>query len=314
MNAHPVQTPGHTRTEHLALSGGRRSEASSLHRRIPATSRRHCFSNGSRRSARPSSPGGAVGPRFAPDARSGDYDQVANIQTVSIKNNARFDTPLYTVAEAARFLGVPPTSFGNWARGYRVTFRSREPVVGRPIVTSFEAARHYPSIPFIGLAEGFVVLAFRRAGVSLQHIRKAVAVLEREVGLEHALASQRLFADGASVLFDYAEDEQDEELLTHVVTQQRALADVVRDYLRLISYGSDGWPEKLVSPATTRPVVIVDPERAFGQPIFMRGGVRVEDVVDRWRAGESLAEVAEDFGVPPEDVEDILRVALPAAA
>jgi uncharacterized protein (DUF433 family) len=37
-------------------------------------------------------------------------------------------------------------------------------------------------------------------------------------------------------------------------------------------------------------------------------------VLDRRRAGEPLAEVAEDFGVPPEDVEDILRVALPAAA
>jgi uncharacterized protein (DUF433 family) len=239
---------------------------------------------------------------------------MANSQAVSAKTDERFETPLYTVAEAARFLGVPPTSFGNWARGYRVTFRSRRPVVGRPIVTSFEAGRNYPSIPFIGLAEGFVVLAFRRAGVSLQHIRKAVAVLERDVGLQHALASQRLFTDGASVLYDYAESENDEELLTHVVTQQRLLADVVRDYLRLVTYGSDGWPEKLVSPATFRRVVVVDPERGFGQPIFIRGGVRVEDVLDRWRAGESLAEVAEDFGVPAEDVEDILRVALPAAA
>lgn len=238
---------------------------------------------------------------------------MASAETVNIKNNGRFDTPLYTVAEAALFLGVAPTSFGNWARGYRVTFRSRQPVVGRAIVTSFEAARRYPSIPFVGLAEGFVVLAFRKAGVSLQHIRKAVAVLERDVGIEHALASQRLFTDGASVLYDYAADEQDEELLTHVVTQQRILADVIRQYLRLITYGSDGWPERLVSPATSRPVVVADPERSSGQPIFIRGGVRVEDVLDRWRGGDPLASVAEDFGVPAEDVEDILRVALPAA-
>ncbi len=40
----------------------------------------------------------------------------------------------------------------------------------------------------------------------------------------------------------------------------------------------------------------------------------VEDVLDRWKAGDPLAEVAEDFGVPLEDVEDILRVALPVAA
>ncbi|HEX4467357.1 MAG TPA: DUF433 domain-containing protein [Solirubrobacteraceae bacterium] len=71
---------------------------------------------------------------------------------------------------------------------------------------------------------------------------------------------------------------------------------------------------RLVSPATTRPVVIVDPDRSFGQPIFIRGGVRVEDVLDRWRAGESLAEVADDFAVPSGDVEDVLRVTLPVAA
>jgi len=238
---------------------------------------------------------------------------MANFKVVSTKVYDRFKTPLYTVAEAARFLGVPASSFGNWARGYKVTSKSRKPV-GGPIVTSLDASRNYPSIPFVGLAEGFVVLAFRRAGVSLQHIRKAVAVLEREVGLEHALASRRLFTDGASVLYDYAEAEGDEELLTHVVTQQRVLADVVRGYLQLITYGADDWPERLVSPATSRPVVVADPERSFGQPIFIRGGVRVEDVLDRWRAGESLAEVAEDFGVPREDVEDILRVALPAPA
>jgi uncharacterized protein (DUF433 family) len=233
---------------------------------------------------------------------------------VTIKANGRFDTPLYTVAEAARFLGVPSATLGNWARGYQVTFRSRKPVVGRPIVTSLSADRNFPSIPFIGLAEGFVVLAFRRAGVSLQHIRKAVTALEKGVGLQHALASKRLFTDGASVLYDYAESENDEELLTHVVTQQRVLAEIVRDYLKLVTYGTDGWPQELISPATPQPVVVIDPERGFGQPIFIRGGVRVEDVLDRWRAGEPLAEVAHDFGVPPQDVEAALRGALPAAA
>lgn len=239
---------------------------------------------------------------------------MTRVGEVGIATIDDFDAPLYTVAEAARFLGVPPTSFGNWARGYRATFRRREPVVGRPIVTSVGAERHHPSIPFIGLAEGLVVLALRHAGVSLQQIRKAVAVLEREVQLEHVLASQRLWTDGASVLYDYAEHEGDEEILAHVVTQQRVLADVVRRYLWRIDYGPDGWPEALTSPATSRPVVIADPARSFGQPIFIRGGVRVEDVVDRWRAGDPLSEVAEDFGVPREDVEDILRVALPAVA
>ena len=58
----------------------------------------------------------------------------------------------------------------------------------------------------------------------------------------------------------------------------------------------------------------VDPRRAFGQPIFVHGAAPVESVVSRWKAGEPLAHVARDFGVPPADVEDCLRAAVPLAA
>ena len=102
--------------------------------------------------------------------------------------------------------------------------------------------------------------------------------------------------------------------LTEVVSRQRVFAPVVAEYLRRIEYGSDGWPVRLVSPATDRPVMVVDPTRSFGQPIFIHGAARMEDVLDRWRAGDALTEVAADFGVPLEDVEDVLRVSLPAAA
>ncbi|HEY3827753.1 MAG TPA: DUF433 domain-containing protein [Solirubrobacteraceae bacterium] len=231
-------------------------------------------------------------------------------------NNGRFDTPLYTFAEAARFLAVPTATFATWAKGYVRQPPARRAVIGAPIVTSFAAERGYPSIPFVGLAEAMVLAAFRRDGVSLQHIRRAVAIIEREVGLEHALASERLYTDGAVILYDYAQAERDEQLdgLTEVVSRQRVFSPVIREYLQRITYGDDGWAVRLVSPATARPLVVVDPQRSFGQPIFIHGGVRIEDVLDRWRAGEPLVEVAEDFGVPAEDVEDILRVALPAAA
>lgn len=235
---------------------------------------------------------------------------------MSIKNNGRFDIPVYTTAEAARFLGVPTSTFATWAKGYVRRPPGRTPVIGEPIVTSMGGERGYPTVPFVGLAEAMILAAFRRGGVSLQHIRRAVAIIQREIGLEHALASKRMYTDGAVILYDYAETEHDRELggLTEIVSRQRVFAPVVEEYLKRIEYGRDGWATRLISPATAQSVVIVDPERSFGQPIFIHGAVRVEDVLDRWRAGEPLSEVAEDFGVPPEDVEDILRVSLPAAA
>jgi hypothetical protein len=45
--------------------------------------------------------------------------------------------------------------------------------------------------------------------------------------------------------------------------------------------------------------VIVDPKVAFGLPLVVHGGARVEDLVDRFQAGDSVREIAADFSVPP---------------
>jgi len=55
--------------------------------------------------------------------------------------------------------------------------------------------------------------------------------------------------------------------------------------------------------------VTVDPTRGFGQPIFARGGARLEDALEMFRAGEPLHAVAQEYGVPAEHLEDVVRVA-----
>jgi hypothetical protein len=68
-----------------------------------------------------------------------------------------------------------------------------------------------------------------------------VQVLSREIGIDHALASQRLYTDGAEVLFDYATERSDDDLLELVVlrTGQTQFSELVRDYLQRITYGED---------------------------------------------------------------------------
>jgi len=171
-------------------------------------------------------------------------------------------------------------------------------------------------VPFIGFAEAYVLAAFRRAGVPLQRIRPAVDVLRREIGIAYALASQRMFTDGAEVLFDYAEQRDEKDLLDLVVvrTGQRQFSDLVRDYLRRISYGTDGWANELELPSYSEARVIVNPEVAFGMPIVTGAGARVEDLVDRFLAGDTVADIAADFDVAASQVEDVIRVATRTAA
>jgi uncharacterized protein (DUF433 family) len=232
----------------------------------------------------------------------------------------RFATPLYTVAEAARYLDVPDSTFRSWTHGYHRRSPDRAEVSGAPILTTLpKTAAHGPVIPFIGLAEGLVLTALRRSGVALQRIRPALSRLAADLGVKHALASRRLYTDGAEVLFDYADDEDPDTAravrsLVVVRNGQRVFNEVVEAYLQRVEYGPDGYPRLMALPAYTVARVVVDPSRGFGQPIFRRGGARLEDALAMFRAGESLETVADEYGVPHEQLEDVVRIATRPAA
>ncbi|HEX3705036.1 MAG TPA: DUF433 domain-containing protein [Mycobacteriales bacterium] len=233
---------------------------------------------------------------------------------------ARFDVPLYTLTEAARYLDVPPSTLTSWAKGYRRKIPGRPAVVGAPVLTAIQTKNRGPVVPFVGLAEGLVLSAIRQGGVPLQRIRPALAVIEKTFGVQHALASKRLFTDGAEILFDYAENGDDPDAaraareLVVVRNGQRVFNDVVEAYLRRIEFGKDGYARLIHLPAYQIAEVVVDPTRGFGQPIFARGGARLEDAIALFRAGESLDTVAEEYGVPRQDIEDAVRIATRIAA
>jgi uncharacterized protein (DUF433 family) len=225
--------------------------------------------------------------------------------------DARFAVPLYTLAEAGRALDVPAATFQTWARGYVRHVPGRPDVKGEAIVTDLHMTPGSPTVPFIGVAEGLVLAAIRRQGVPLQRIRPALTVLQRELGIEHALASRRLYTDGAELLFDYANSTGDETARELVVVRrgQRVFSDVVESYLKRITFAGDGFAERLELPQYATSSVIVDPRFGFGQPTFVHGRARVADALSRFWAGESLEEVAEEFGVPATELEDAVRVA-----
>ena len=228
----------------------------------------------------------------------------------------RFDEPLYTVAEAARMIDVPPSTLATWTKGYLRDRAGRSPVIGEAVVTAFPAEGRSPSIPFVGLAEAVVLAAVRRSGVPMQRVRPALAALELEMHLRHALASQRLYSDGAEILYDFSADQIDPEVIKSLVVVrngQRVFVDVVREQLQRIEYAADGYANMIRIPAY-RSNVLCDPTRSFGRAIFARGGTQVDDVIARFHSGESIEELTEEFGVSVSDIEDALRVASRRAA
>ena len=231
-------------------------------------------------------------------------------------DDTRFTRPLYTVAQASRYVGMPPSTLATWAKGYTKRFPDRPDVIQGPVITSVNGSvSPGPTIPFIGLVEATVVQAFRQTGLPLQRVRRALQVLADQGELEHALASERLYTDGAQVLYDYASESGDQmlRLLTVVDSGQRVFHEVIVDYLRRITF-DDTWATGLILPVTKRDVLQVRPSVASGDPIFLRGGAPLSAVVSRSKAGERATSIAADYEVPVTDVQEALDVVLPAAA
>lgn len=234
----------------------------------------------------------------------------------------RFGTLLYGIGEAAGYLSLPASTLTTWAYGYeRRRGAGARPFQAEPIITAVRTEhRSDPAVPFIGLAEAYTLAAFRKAGVPMQRVRPAVDVLARELRLAHALASRRLYTDGAEVLYDYAqhagdtpEGESARELVV-VRNNQRVFSEVVEQYLQRIDFAGDGYTQLIRLPQYQVAEVTVDPDHAFGRPRFVHGGASVDDVIDLFRAGEPVDTVAEEFGLSRDEVEDAIRVITRAAA
>ena len=195
---------------------------------------------------------------------------------------------------------APSTSFARWAHGHRFKQRSEgEWGWSAPILTGVQAGRSF-TVPFNALAEGYIVESFRRAGLPMARIRPAVEVLRQEIGLENALLSEKLRTDGAEILIENGDRD-----LVVVRNHQGVFRDVVDQYLQSIVY-REGFVDFLRLPTFERIGVVVDPRRNAGQPTVDRIGVRVEDVVSRVRAGESMTDVADDFALEAVELRSLL--------
>lgn len=225
--------------------------------------------------------------------------------------------PRYTITEAARMLNIAPATLRTWARGRDFPLRTSGSGHSDALVTDTGAGRPgYPTLPFVGLAEAAFLAAIRSTGVPMPRIRPALERLRDELGIEHALASERIYTDGAEVLFRVGpETGITEREIQYVVARnnQGVFTPVVQDYLRHVRFGPSGYVEAIRLPKYGRADVIVDPRLGFGRPVLETNGVRVETILERFDAGDSVPELAEDFGVEPLIVEHLLRANLQLA-
>ena len=61
-------------------------------------------------------------------------------------------------------------------------------------------------------------------------------------------------------------------------------------------------------------LIVIDPSVSFGRPTIIGTGVATAIVAERYKAGESVDELAEDYGCERKNIEEAVRCELALAA
>ena len=218
--------------------------------------------------------------------------------------------PAYSVAEAAHYLRMPEETLRSWVVGrlYPVAGQLKR---SRPLIHLGDPKSQYLS--FINLVEAHVLAAIRRRhGVKLPKVRNALDYVRRQFRVEHPLIGQSFQTDGLDLFVERYGD-----LINASRDGQRAMKEIIGVYLKRIEWDAKGLPIKLypftrdtqaeAAPACDPRVVVMNPAISFGRPVITGTGVPVSSIYERYKAGDSIADLARDFRLEIGAIEEAIR-------
>ncbi len=210
--------------------------------------------------------------------------------------------PAYPIAEAARLLAASPSTLHAWFHGrdYKVRGAARR----SPAVLAKTDPQGTP-LSFLDLVEAHVLLAIRKGyKIPLSRFRRAMEYLGEISGDLHFLAHQQVYHDRRD-LFLKIED----RLVSLSERGQHVSEGIIAEGLEQLEYGDDGYADRLFPrlAGSSHHAVVLDPRISYGQPCLARLGIKVDAVSARFRAGETIAEIARDYGAEVMEIEDAIR-------
>ena len=213
--------------------------------------------------------------------------------------------PLYSFAEADRIVRVSPGTSRRWLKGYSFWWGGERHTM--PPVTP--GLGEQEAVAFVDLMEVAAVSKLRKKGFSFKRIRQINAYCRLYLRERRPLVTQKFKVAGQDIFLD-----EDFDILVDVGREAGMLAwrEVLKPFLEDVEYENElarrWWP------LGKERMMVVDPDYGFGLPVVQGTGVRTEIIAERYRAGDSIDEIAYDFDVTPKQIDDALRWEMPKQA
>jgi uncharacterized protein (DUF433 family) len=212
------------------------------------------------------------------------------------------ERPAYTAGEAARYAQAAPSTARRWLDGY--TYSTRVGPRVAPPVASHRAGDRF--LTFEDLVEVAAIAAAIREGVTLRRVRAAVDYARELFKVGRPLLLERFLTDGRDLYLHELDVKDEVDRHLNASTAGQMAFPYIAEVLRHLDYDEDGKPYRWW-PRGRDGAVLVDPRIAFGQPVLARTGIRTDTVLDRFMAGESIDEIADEYDLTAEEVQEGVR-------
>ena len=149
-------------------------------------------------------------------------------------------------------------------------------------------------------------------------VRRAIQYLadnaRQAMDKRHPLIGRALETDGLDLF-----TERYGQLINVSRAGQTAMRQIISAALRRIDRDPAGVPIKLYPFTRTamddRPtMVVIDPRLSAGRPVIAGTGLATRLIAERYKAGESIGDLAHDYERGNEEIEEAIRCELRAAA
>jgi uncharacterized protein (DUF433 family) len=218
-------------------------------------------------------------------------------------------TPAYTITEAAHYLRLPVTTLHAWCTGQ--DYRSKGQTKRYHRVIRLDGSGR-DGLSFLNLIEAHVLSGLRRIHhIPLPRIRRTLDWVSKRLNLSRPLAEARFATDGVNLYVDHIA-----ELIDVERGAQIAMREIIETYLRRVERDPMGVPVKLYPFTRKEPTddtgraVVIDPAVAFGRPVLAGTRVPTAVLADRFKAGDALKDLADDYRTTPQAIEEALRCEL----
>jgi uncharacterized protein (DUF433 family) len=220
----------------------------------------------------------------------------------------------YSIAESAHYLMIPVGTLRSWVLGQsRENMQSRER--SKPLIELPKSELRIHLLSFTNLVEAHILRVIRtQHGVSLDKVRKALDSVQQEFSMPHPLARVEFQTDGVNLFIESVR-----KLINASESGQLAMREMLKHLLERVELDEEGvaarlFPYTRSSDEDGPKAIVIDPRISFGRPVLVGTGIPTAILAERYKAGDSIDDLAYDYDCDRLKIEEAIRYEFPKVA